>query len=118
MKNKNVMIKLVVGLIIASLIRFIGIDNIPFIVVLGVFLFGVLYFVWSIIRVKKGERKDKYYIIFAYNIIALSIAGIILYITPARDVLVVNYLLIPISIGLLISTTISVYVWAIMSNKK
>jgi hypothetical protein len=118
MKNKNRMIKLVVGLSIASVIRFIEIDHIPLIGVIGVLLFGVLYFVWSVIKVKKGEKKDKYYIIFALNLIAFSINGIFLYITPDSEVFLLRHIFIPLFIILLISTTISVYVWAIMSNNK
>jgi len=72
--------------------------------------------VWGIIKVKKEKRKDKYYMIFAFNVIALFISGIILYIT--NNVFLIHHILIPISFCLLISTTISVYAWAIASNKK
>lgn len=112
MKDKNVIIKLVAGFSIAFAVRFIGIDRIPPTVIVGIFLFGMIYFMWNIFRVKK----DKYYIIFALNLIALSMFGIILYL--ANDEFIVHHILIPINFALLISTFISIIAWSIASNKK
>lgn len=97
-------------------IKFIGIDNIPPIGVVGIYLFGIIYLVWGIIKVKKEKRKDKCYMIFAFNFIALFISSIILYIT--NNIFLVHYILIPITFCLFMSTTISIYAWAIASNKK
>lgn len=121
MNNKNVIIKLVAGLIIVLGIRFIGIEHIPYFGVLAVLLFGVLYFVWSIFSISKRQKKDKYFLIFAINLIAFTINISILYTIQYKYPSYLSFvkpILIPIFIILLISTTISVFMWAINSNKK
>lgn len=121
MKDKNIIIKLVAGLSIALAVRFIGIDRIPFIVILIVLLLATVYFIWSIFEVKEGQKKDKYYIIFACNLVVFAINVIIMYIIDnkyPKYLLVARPIFIPIFLILLISSTISVFVWSIASNKK
>lgn len=121
MKNKSIVIKLLVGIIIALTIRFYGIERIPYIVIILLLSFGILYFVWSIFNKKIREVKDKYFLFFALNIIAFSINIIILYtiqVKYSKYLLLVKPIFIPIFIILLISTTISVYLWAFMSKRK
>lgn len=115
MKTKDIIMKLVVISSITLVIRSIGIDGIPPIGVVGIYLFGIICLVWGIIKVKKEKRKDKYYMIFAFNVIALFISSIILYIT--NNVFLVHYILLPITFCLYISTAISIFAWAIASNK-
>lgn len=121
MKDKNIMIKLVVGFSLAFAIRFIGIEHIPFIVILTTLLFGIVYFIWSMFRVKEGQKKDKYYIIFACNLIAFAIVAIIMYTIDnkyPKYMSVSRPIFIPIFLILLITTFISVIAWSIASNKK
>ena len=112
----NKIIKLVVAFSIFFAIRLIGIDHIPPTAIVGIFLACIIYFMWSIFRVKKEKRKSKYYIIFAINLITLSMFSIMFYLT--NDVFIVHHILIPITFGLFISTFISIIVWSITSNKK
>ncbi|MGK0468972.1 hypothetical protein [Clostridium sp.] len=113
----NKIIRVVLVLAIAFAIRFIGIDRIPPTAIVGIFLFGMIYFMWNIFRVKK----DKYYIIFALNLIALSGNTIIMYTVKNKYpqyMSVSRPIFIPIFLTLLVSTFISVIIWSIASNKK
>lgn len=116
----NKIIKLVAVFSIFFAIRFIGIDRIPFIVILIVLLLAISYFIWSMFRVKEGQKKDKYYIIFACNLIAFAINIIIMYIIDnkyPKYLSIARPIFIPVFLILLISSTISVCAWAIASNK-
>jgi hypothetical protein len=114
----NKIIRLVVVFSIAFAIRFIGINNIPFIGLVGIFLSGIIYFVWVIIRTK---MKDKYYMFFAFSFIAFLLNGLIMatvdnkypeYSSVSRPIL------IPMFIITLLLFFISSLTWSIKSNKK
>ncbi|KOF55767.1 hypothetical protein AGR56_18315 [Clostridium sp. DMHC 10] len=74
MRSTDKIIKFILVFSIVMVIRYIGIENIPYCVILFIILSGILYFVWSIFRIRKSKNKDKYYIIFALNLIAFSIS--------------------------------------------
>jgi len=121
MKTKDTIIKLAVLFSVIFGIRFIGIKHIPFIGIVAIYLFIIIYLIWSIIRAKKENIKDKYYIIFISNFIAFSMNIIIMttidneypkYSSVARPILITIFIILSIS------TTISIYAWAIASNKK
>ena len=117
--NKDTTLKIIVTFIFL-IIRFIGIEHTPPMVIVVIFLFAVIFLIYKITKNKKHQIKDKYYLIFACLFIALLSNGMIMlllqyefpqYMVVAKPIILFIFAII------FISLIVHVYIWALRSNK-
>ncbi|KOF55652.1 hypothetical protein AGR56_17495 [Clostridium sp. DMHC 10] len=121
MNNKDAILKIVVGVFVVLIIRYVGVEHIPPLGIFIIFLFVMTYFIFKISISKKGQNKDIYFHVFAYLLIAFLTNGMIMYLIQYKYpqyLTITKPIIIPIFIILFILLTIFVFIWAIMSNKK
>jgi len=118
--NRDITLRIILVTFIILIVRFIGIERTPPMIILLIFLFTIIFLIYKIIANKKHQILDKHYLIFACLFIAFISNVLIMFLLQneyPQYMLVAKPFILSIYVILFISLIIYVYFWAFSSNK-